>query len=44
MGFEALVAAFLPVEALGLYTIATGLAERIWIIPGDRSRPCCCLI
>lgn len=32
---EFIVAAFLPVEALGLYAIAVGLAERIWIIPGS---------
>jgi O-antigen/teichoic acid export membrane protein len=32
---EFIVAAYLPVEALGLYAIATGLAERIWIIPGS---------
>jgi O-antigen/teichoic acid export membrane protein len=32
---EFIVAAYLPVEALGLYAIAAGLAERIWIIPGS---------
>jgi Na+-driven multidrug efflux pump len=32
---EFIVAAYLPIEALGLYAIAAGLAERIWIIPGS---------
>jgi O-antigen/teichoic acid export membrane protein len=32
---EFIVAAFLPIEALGLYAIAVGLAERIWIISGS---------
>jgi len=32
---EFIVAALLPVEQLGLYTMAVGLVERIWIIPGS---------
>jgi len=32
---EFIVAVYLPIEALGLYAIAVGLAERIWIIPGS---------
>jgi len=32
---EFIVAAYLPVEQLGLYAIAVGMAERIWIIPGS---------
>ncbi len=32
---EFIVAALLPVEQLGLYAIAVGLVERIWIIPGS---------
>ena len=32
---EFIIAALLPVEQLGLYAIAVGLVERIWIIPGS---------
>jgi len=32
---EFIVAGFLPIDQLGLYTIAVGMAERIWIIPGS---------